>query len=255
MKATALLIPMLLLTPPPLVWGSDIASPTNPGQANDLCNSLIRLSHEISTLLNTVVDFDSAEKAAPQLNAKTVAMKKLLSELEQLPFDAETTHIIAGRMVTLTHITQAQMPKIQELISNHAYGSAALVAHLQRYNAEQNLYKDAPSDSGLPYAQLYSGMSAALNKSVCKLRNVSDKDSADEAARLLRESIKKHQQLFRELTTLSSLESPPQHMTLRNALIPLRDEMQREQERLKAQNFFGSPDLPGLIGEYLQLIP
>lgn len=256
MRATALLISMLLLTAPPLVWGSDIAAPViAASHVTELCNKLIINANDIGILLSSIADHDSAETAAPQLEEKFAAMKALLSDLEQLPFDAETTHIIAGRMITLTHITQCQIPKIQELLRLNAYDSDSLMNHLLSYRIAQNLYDDGSRGSERTYSVIDEDLTESFCDTVCVLRQITGVQTGKAAVPIVGKPLAAYRKFKEELILRRSSGTHPQIIFLKQEpLIVLADKIQREQERLKNHVFYKDSELPGILRKFIQII-
>lgn len=247
---------MLLLAAPPLVWGSDIAAPViSASQVNELCNKLIINANDIGILLTSVADHDSAEIAAPQLEERLAAMKSLLSDLEQLPFDAETTHIIAGRMITLTHITQCQIPKIQELLRLNAYGSDSLMNHLLSYRIAQNLYDEDIMASERTYPEIDEELTEPFCDTVCVPRQVTGVQTGKVAAPIAGKPLADYRKFKEELMAHRSSVAHLQTFFLKQeSLIVLADMIQREQDRLKNHVFYKDSELPGILRKFIQLI-
>lgn len=247
---------MLLLAAPPLVWGSDIAAPViSASQVNELCNKLIINANDIGILLTSVTDHDSAEIAAPQLEERLAAMKALLSDLEQLPFDAETTHIIAGRMITLTHITQCQIPKIQELLRLNAYDSDLLMNHLQSYRIAQNLYDEGNMASERTYTEIDEALTESFCDTVSVLRQVTGVQSGKAAEPIVERPLADYRKFKEALMAHRYSAAHPQTFFLKQEpLIALADKIQREQERLKNHVFYKDSELPGIFRKFIQLI-
>ncbi|MBR5212665.1 MAG: hypothetical protein IKV92_00195 [Akkermansia sp.] len=255
MRAVALIIPLLLCNMPLMAWDGARAVESEPNEAEVLCKKLIDNAKTIDSLLHSVKDTASAEAAAPKLEQQLREMRTLLAGLETLPFDAETTNIITRQMSALTHIYQSYMPLIQELLEKNAYGSSALMEHLHKHNSDNDYYEEEPAPDTAPYAQIYQSMETALSSAVYSLRKAADIATAKDAALIVSESLAEHRRLMDELVTLSSLEEQSENdRRLQDSLINLRTELEREYERLKELQFFGEPDLPLLMPEYLNLI-
>jgi hypothetical protein len=255
MRAVALIISLLSLNMPLTAWDGPRPEAASHSGAEALCSRLIAKAKEIDTLLHSIKDKAGADAAAPKLEQHLYEMQELLAGLEILPFDAETTNIITTQMTALTHIFQSYMPLIQELMNKNAYGSDALMAQLRKHNADNDYFEDPGEDVTEPYAQIYAGMESALNNAVYSLRKTSDAGSAKDAALLVGESLAEHRHLLEELATLSSLEAQSETNRLQqDSLINLKAELEREYLRLQEQQFFGDPDLPLLLPEYLNLI-
>ncbi len=256
MRAAVLFLWMLTLNMPLQAWDGPCADAASTQAAEDLCSKLIANAKEIDALLHTIRDTASADAAAPQLEKKLQEMRALLAGLETLPFDAETTQIITNNMMELTHLYQSYMPLIQELIDKNAYGSVALLEHLRKHNADNDIYADADTDVAIPYADIYQRMETALNRAVYNLRKATDIYTATEAAGIVSESYALQQSLMKELTTLQNLEPhPAENQAIPESITQLKAELERELERLRELQFFGEPDLPSLIPAYLKLIP
>ncbi len=255
MRVAALIISLLSLNMPISAWDGARPVATATNEAETLCGKLINNAKEIDSLLHSVKDTASADAAAPKLEQKLQEMRELLAGLETLPFDAETTNIITTQMTALTHIYQSYMPRIQELIDNNAYGSSTLMAHLRKHNADNDYYEEDAEDITAPYAQIYEGMESALSNAVYSLRKATDVGTAKDAALIVGEALAEHRRLGEELATLRSLESQTEeNRQQQDSIARLKDELAREQERLKEQQFYGDPDLPLLLPEYLNLI-
>ena len=257
MRAIALIISLLSFNMPLTAWDGSrpFVSDSATNDAETLCGKLITKAKEIDALLHSVKDKAGADAAAPKLERHLQEMQELLAGLETLPFDAETTNIITTQMTALTHIFQSYMPLIQELMNKNAYGSDALMTHLRKHNADNDYLEDSVEDVTEPYAQIYEGMESALNSAVYSLRKASDAGTAKDAALLVGESLAEHRRLQEELATLRSLESQSEENRLQqDSLLNLKTELEREYRRLQEQQFFGDPDLPLLLPEYLNLI-
>lgn len=255
MRVAVLIITLLSLNMPSSAWDGVRPAVSTANDAETLCSKLIANAKEIDSLLRSVKDTPSADAAAPKLEQKLQEMRELLAGLETLPFDAETTNIITTQMTALTHIYQSYMPLIQELMDNNAYGSSTLMTHLRKHNADNDYYEEDAEDISAPYAQIYDGMESALSNAVYSLRKATDAGTAKDAALILGEAMAEHRRLEEELATLRSLESQTEeNRQQQDSLIHLKDALERELERLKAQQFYGDPDLPLLLPEYLNLI-
>lgn len=257
MRASSLMMCLLLLSMPATtvcaVDNAPVEAATST-QVSELCRRIIFNARRIGSLLNTINDFESANRATPQLNHVLREIKDLLVQLEQLPYDEETADIISVQMITLTHIAQSHMPQIQKLSDNNAYGSAPLAAFLRKLNAcaDREHHGNATDD---PYTQIYDGMSIALNNAISNLRKVVDNSTAQAAAFNVGESLAKYRCLQAELKTLLCLESPQQDLHSRQSYISiLKTEMECEFKRLNKQQFFNDSELPVLVQEYLNLL-
>lgn len=255
MRTAALMIFLLSVNTPIVAWdgGTMPAEPSH--DADKLCRKLIANAKAIDSLLQRIHDKESADKGAIELERQIQEMRVLLAGLEQLPFDEETTNIITEQMATLTHITQAYMPRIQELLELNAYGSQALMDNLRKHNADNDYYETETEDVAAPYAQIYSGMETALSNALYALCKATDAATAKEASQIVSEALAEHRRLQEELATLQSLESQPQaQMPQQTALMKLKKELEQEILRLQEQSYYGEPDLPILLPEYLKLI-
>ena len=255
MRTAALMIFLLSVNTPIVAWDGGAVPAAAAHDAEKLCRELIANAKAIDSLLQRVKDKESADKAATELALQLQGMRELLAGLEQLPFDEETTNIITEQMATLTHITQAYMPRIQELLELNAYGSQALMDNLRKHNADNDYYDAEPEDVAAPYAQIYSGMETALSNALYALCKATDAATAKEASQIVSEALAEHRRLQEELATLQSLESQPQaQMPQQTALMKLKKELEQEILRLQEQSYYGEPDLPILLPEYLKLI-
>ncbi|MBE6435281.1 MAG: hypothetical protein E7030_03655 [Akkermansiaceae bacterium] len=255
MRTAALMIFLLSANMPIAAWDGGAVPAADSHDADKLCRELIANAKEIDALLQRVKDKQSADKAAAELKQLLQAMRVLLAGLEKLPFDEATTNIITEQMATLTHITQAYMPRIQELIELNAYGSQALLDNLHKHNADNDYYEAETEDVAAPYTQIYSGMETALSSALYALRKATDAATAKDASQIVSEALSEHRRLQQELSTLQSLEAQPQaHIPQQEAIAELKEKLEQEILRLQEQSFYGEPDLPILLPEYLKLI-
>lgn len=224
-------------------------------EAETLCRQLMDNARSIDAILHSVTDKDSADKAAAPLAEDLKEMKALLAALEQLPFDAETTVIITARMMSLTHITQSYMPVLQQLKEKNAYGSDTLMAQLNSYNPEDEGSLEQEQELS-PYDALYRDIQEALSNAVYVLRKTNDASTAKEAALTVRDSLILHRCRAEELSVLQNVEPQNSLYPVSADKLPqLKAEIISEYERLKEAFFYGDPDLPLLLEEYLHLIP
>ncbi|MBQ9094786.1 MAG: hypothetical protein IJY53_00430 [Akkermansia sp.] len=255
MRTAALMIFLLSVNTPIVAWDGGAVPAAAAHDAEELCRELIANAKAIDSLLQRIHDKESADKAATELALQLQGMRELLAGLEQLPFDEETTNIITEQMATLTHITQAYMPRIQELLELNAYGSQALMDNLRKHNDDNDYYETETEDVTAPYTQIYSGMETALSNALYALCKATDAATAKEASQIVSEALAEHRRLQEELATLQSLESQPQaQMPQQTALMKLKKELEQEILRLQEQSYYGEPDLPILLPEYLKLI-
>lgn len=255
MRTAALMIFLLSVNMPVVAWDGGTMPAETSHDADKLCRKLIANAKAIDSLLQRIHDKESADKGAIELERQIQEMRVLLAGLEQLPFDEETTNIITEQMATLTHITQAYMPRIQELLELNAYGSQALMDNLRKHNADNDYYETETEDVAAPYTQIYSGMETALSNALYALCKATDAATAKEASQIVSEALAEHRRLQEELVTLQSLESQPQaQIPQQTALMELKKELEQEILRLQEQSYYGEPDLPILLPEYLKLI-
>ena len=255
MRVSLLTVSLLIL--PLSVEARDMveSSQVQTDEAEALCRKLLDNARSIDTILHSVIDKVSADQAAAPLAEELKEMKALLAALEQLPFDAETTVIITARMMSLTHITQSYMPVLQRLKEQNAYGSDLLMAQLNNYNPDEEETLVTEQELS-PYDALFRDIREALSNSVYILRKTYDASSAKEAALTVRDSLILHRARTEELAVLQNVEPQQSPLPATADKLPhLKQEIQSEYERLKESFFYGDPDLPHLLEEYLNLLP
>lgn len=225
-------------------------------EADLLCRRLLETARAIEALLKSVTDSASANSAAPQLQTLLQQMRELLAGLEQLPFDAETTQTITKYMTDLTHVTQSYMPLVQQLITEQAYGSQALMAQLQSHHSE-NDYAHTSADPGAPPPQpsVTQRKISILHTSLYALCKAIDTPTAKDAAETLRECISSYQELLQEQQLqLSQGITPDVSAQDAEQLSFIRSSHEQELQRLEKMLFYQDPDLRMLLKELLSLI-
>ena len=212
-----------------------------------LCNNLIEEARRIESILRGVTDKASADDAAKKLAQCSIKMQAFLSELEKMPFDAETTLIITTQMTALTHITQRYMERVNELQQSGAYESTLLAEQLNKLLADEE-YSNA--DEGEPLAPIYSEMERLLGDALYMLRKAQDTASAKDAASALRDILAQQTELHKEVT--QTADSASVDYTTHGSISYLVEELDKEFTRLKEADFYGDPDLASLLQRYIK---
>ena len=207
-----------------------------------LCNKLIAEARRIDDILRTITDTATADAAAAELAKCRESMQAYLSELEKLPFDAETTLIITTQMTALTHITQSYIPRVNELQQAGAFDSALLAEQLNKLLAEEEYPDEAPGD---PLAQAYEKIEQLQDDAFYVLRKTQDSATAKDAASALRDIIARHSELQHEIAQTAENTTPTcaPHVT---------EDLESEFTRLKGVGFYGDPDLEALLLRYIK---
>lgn len=216
-------------------------------ETEQLCNKLIEEARRIESLLRGVNDKSSADEAAEKLAQCRSNMQALLSELEKMPFDAETTLIITTQMTALTHITQRYMERGHELQQSGAFESALLTEQLSKLLADEE-YSDG--DEGEPLAPIYEEMERLLGDALYMLRKTQDTATAKEAASALRDILARQAELHKEAT--QTAETEPVDYASHTGIAQPVEELDKELTRLKKANFYGDPDLANLLQRYIK---
>ena len=225
--------------------------------ASKLCSELVEKARAIDTLLHTVKDKESADAAAIELHQYLVDMQSLLADLEQLPFDADTTTVITVQMTALTHITQAYMPLIHELQQKGAYGSDALLIQLHKHN-EDNGYAE-PTDIApvlTPLEQLQHDLAENISNALYAVRKAVDASTAKDAVLALTVLLDERRAVVKNMEELMATQQaePADDATHLHSLQYLKTQLESELNRLQEVQFYGDPDLPLLLPEYINLI-
>lgn len=251
MRIVCLPIVALMLTSP--LMARDAAPHSTDLQASSaketesLCNKLIEEARRIDNILRGVTDRDSADKAAAELEACRVNMQSLLSALEKMPFDAETTHIITTQMTALTHITQSYMGRVNELQQAEGFGSQLLVVQINKLLADEGYTEEDDTSGSDPLAPLYEKMQLLLSEALYMLRKTQDTATAKDAAAALRDIVTQHSELQKEL-------NEAQETGAQGNMLHLAEELETEFSRLQEAAFYGDPDLSALLQRYIKLL-
>lgn len=226
------------------------SSPEN--ATEELCAKLIKEAQEIDALLRKIDSRSSADHTAPLLSAHRIRMRGYLAELEQMPFDAETTLVITTQMTALTHITQGYMPLIQNLLNSDSFGSSALAEQLNKLVEVENFADDEDDTPEAPYAPMYERMLCLLGDALYMLRKAQDTATARDASSVLRDVMQEHAKLLADIAELKKLEPPDKASVSDDNLMYLRGELDKEFRRLKSARFYGDPDLPVILPRYIK---
>ena len=180
MKA-GLLMSLLLIVPLTAPVGAQPTVSTAPASSSaEICTELLHLAQDVSRILRTISDRESADKAAGELRKHLETMKMLCLRLENLPIESEAMlRELTTAMRSLTHITQGYFPVVHRLLEVNAYGSEELIQVFNTYRVPTSMR----SDEGAAEAQevyLHLEWGDALEDVVCylgRIRTAADAES------------------------------------------------------------------------------
>lgn len=261
MKVAAFISLFLVVSSGIQAYDGGAVVPQQPASGQDnasiLCSELVEKARAIDALLHTVKDKESADAAAVVLHQYLVDMQSLLADLEQLPFDADTTNVITVQMTALTHITQAYMPLIHSLQQQGAYGSEALLIQLHKHN-EDNGYAE-PTDVApvlTPLEQLQYDLTENISNALYAVRKAVDASTAKDAVLALTVLLDERNALIKNIEELLLSQQPESvdNSAHHHSIQQLKAQLESELTRLQEAHFYGDPDLPLLLPEYINLI-
>lgn len=217
---------------------------------------LIEQALQIDRLLNEVVDKESADHTAPELEQKLALMGEKLRELEALPFrDAQDAEALKVHMAALTHVSQSYLSTMLRLTEVNTYGSGELMTVFQRYKVDDHRLTQQQSDD-LPHTLLCSELADSLEDALLALNKVQDAASAAQTIPILQTLLTRIERTHHMLTLLAPPQTDEQKESLRPArerLLKISNELKRQNDRLQAQQCFHCRELDLILPRLLQL--
>lgn len=143
MRRALMLTGALMLCPmPAAAGGTEPAATVRVEQEPaEICRVLLEEAQQVSRVLRTVSDRESADKAADELNRRLQRMNELCISLEAIRIESEEElRELTTSMRSLTHIIQGSYPVVQRLLEVNAYGSEKLVQAFNTHRVPTSMH-------------------------------------------------------------------------------------------------------------------
>ncbi len=193
-----------------------------------ICEILVVEGQQVESLLSTIADKESADRAAARLEQLFQSMSARLRQLPTMPVSGdEDVLIIKTHMTALTHISQSCLTMLRRIYEVDAYGSEQLMQIIKKYGMGTRPVNELHADD-LPHTQLYNELSDVLEDVLFALRKITDEASAAKAIKTVRELTEHMERTKHRLTLLD----PPRTDDQREAVQPAKDRLLHLREEL-----------------------
>lgn len=225
-------------------------------QVEETFQAMVEDARQISRLLGEVTDRETADRVAGELEQALAHMNEKLQALEGYSFRREQdAEALKQHMATLTHVSQSYLATMQRLAEVQAYGSSALSGVMQRYKMDGDRLSHLRADD-LPHTPLYNELADSLEDALYSLSKVQDEAGAAGAAPALRELLQRISHAHHLLEQLAPPHTDEQKEVVRPVRERLRQalgELQKENERIKAAQYYNNRELEALLPRLLQV--
>lgn len=235
-----------------------LAEPAAQESQESLCTRLVNEANEVSRLLRTISDHDSALAATAELRPRLEFMRQSIEGLERMPIESpEAARMLESTMRDLLHITQSNVLVLQRLAEVNAYGAEELLALFRFYKMDAGLSQPHSSRQETPLVRSYNEWCDSLEELVFLLRGLENAGEVEAVMPGIRAAVEKAAARSAQVESHLSGLAPQQVESERGAadrLHRLGSELRVEIQRLRGAGVFEQTELQAVLQQCSALI-